>query len=394
MLAAVALAVSVGFGIVAPAIPIFARQFGVGETAAGAVISAFALMRFVSALAGGKMVDVFGERVILTTGILIVAVSTGLAGLAESYEWLLVMRAAGGVGSAMFTVSALALLYRVVESHRRGSATSLFRGGFLIGGLLGPLLGGVFTGIDVRLPFFIYAGSLIVAGLIGAVFLANARLRDESPGHSGTDEPPTPLREAVSQSAYRTALAVNFGIGWALFGVRISLIPLFVTVAMGEDVFWVGVGFLASSLAQAALLLPAGRYVDEVGRRPAMVLGGLVAGGGLLLIAASTLLWVYLIAMLLFGAGSALMASAPGAVVGDVMRGRGGKVVAVFQMSSDLGAIIGPIAAGWLAAHVSYSAAFMVSAGVLFFGVLMSWRMPETRRPASQQPADNPEPTD
>lgn len=391
VLAAVALAVAVGFGVVAPAIPIFAREFGVGETAAGAVISAFALMRFVSALAGGKMVDAFGERVILTTGILIVAVSTGLAGLAQSYEWLLVMRAVGGIGSAMFTVSALALLFRVVESNRRGSATSLFRGGFLIGGMLGPLLGGVFTGINVRLPFFIYAGSLLVAGLIGAVFLANARLRDDSPGQNqDEDAEPTTLREAMSNAAYRTALVVNFGIGWGLFGVRMSLIPLFVTVAMEEDVIWVGVGFLASSLAQAALLLPAGRYVDEKGRRPAMVLGGLVAGAGLLLIAASTLLWVYLVAMLLFGAGSALMGSAPGAVVGDVMTGRGGKVVAVFQMSSDLGAIIGPIAAGWLAATVSYSAAFAVTAAVLFFGVLMSWRMPETREPAKQSEPAKP----
>ncbi|MGH3434459.1 MAG: MFS transporter, partial [Thermocrispum sp.] len=378
--AAVALAVAVGFGVVAPAIPIFAREFGVGETAAGAVISAFALMRFVSALAGGRLVDAFGERVILTTGILIVAVSTGLAGLAQSYEWLLVMRAAGGIGSAMFTVSALALLYRVVESNRRGSATSLFRGGFLIGGLLGPLLGGVFTGISVRLPFYIYAGSLLVAGAIGGYFLAKARLRAESPGsQQQEDVGSTSLREAFAHRAYRTALVVNFGVGWGLFGVRMSLIPLFVTGVMDVDVFWVGAGFMASSLAQAALLMPAGRFVDEVGRRPAMVIGGVVAGVALVLIAATTVLWVYLLAMLLFGAGSAWMGSAPGAVVGDVMHGRGGRVVAVFQMSSDLGAIVGPIAAGWLASTVSYSAAFAVTAGVLFVGAAMSWRMPETR---------------
>ncbi|MDQ4085463.1 MAG: MFS transporter, partial [Actinomycetota bacterium] len=85
VLAAVAFAVAVGYGIVAPAIPVFASSFGVGETAAGAVISAFAFMRFVSALAGGRMVERFGERVILSSGILIVAVSTGLSGFAQSY---------------------------------------------------------------------------------------------------------------------------------------------------------------------------------------------------------------------------------------------------------------------------------------------------------------------
>ena len=47
VLTAVAFAVAVGFGVVAPAIPVYAREFGVGRTAAGAVISAFAFMRLV-----------------------------------------------------------------------------------------------------------------------------------------------------------------------------------------------------------------------------------------------------------------------------------------------------------------------------------------------------------
>jgi MFS family permease len=165
-----------------------------------------------------------------------------------------------------------------------------------------------------------------------------------------------------------------------------SLVPLFVTEAMGVGVVWVGVGFLCSSLAQAALLIPAGRYVDQAGRRPAMVLGGTVAGVAMLLVAVTTSLWLYLVAMLMFGAGSSVMGSAPGAVVGDVMRGRGGKVVAVFQMSSDLGAIVGPLAAGLLADTLSFGAAFALTAAVLFAGVAMSVRMPETRQLAPVPP--------
>jgi len=109
VLAAVAFSVAVGFGVVAPAIPLFARQFGVGRTAAGAVISIFAAMRLISALASGRLVDRYGERVVLGTGIGIVAISSALAGLAQSYPQLLLLRGAGGVGSAMFTVSALSL---------------------------------------------------------------------------------------------------------------------------------------------------------------------------------------------------------------------------------------------------------------------------------------------
>jgi len=431
VLAAVAFAVAIGYGIVAPAIPVFARQFGVGETAAGLVISAFAAMRFVSALGGGLLVERFGERAILTGGILIVAASTGLAGLAQSYTQLLVLRGVGGIGSAMFTVSAIALLFRVVGGTSRGRASGLFQGGFLIGGLVGPALGGVLTELSLRLPFFVYSVTLLVAGGIAAVFLAQARLRprgdgpdaggataeaaaagpsdagpsaaDSSDGASsatqtvgGEPDRPKPLGvgQALRNPAYRAALVANLGTGWGLFGVRTSLIPLFVTEGLDESVVWVGVGFACSSLTHASLLLPAGRYVDRVGRRPGMIRGGLVAGASMVLLAFTSALPLYLLAMLMFGVGSAFLGTAPAAVVGDVMRGRGGRVVAVFQMASDLGAILGPLVAGLLVQSLAYPWAWSVTAGVLLAGVVMALRMPETlvldepaaRAPASETP--------
>lgn len=384
-----AVAVAVGFGVVAPAIPEFARSFGVGKTAAGAVISAFALMRFVSALAGGRLVDVFGERVILATGIGIVAVSTGLAGLSQSYEQLLLLRGLGGIGSAMFTVAASALLFRVVSASSRGRATGLFQSGFLIGGLLGPLMGGFLTDYSLRLPFFVYAVSLIAAGGIGAVFLRSARSRPstasgsqqrlgEEPAESKDPVVSTSLAEAWSHGGYRAAVIVNFAIGWSFFGIRVSLVPLFVTEALHESPVWTGVGFLYSSIAQVALLTVAGRVVDRRGRRPAMIAGSLTAAVSLALLAATTSLPLYVVAMTAMGAGGAFVGTAPGAVVGDVMRGRGGKVVAVFQMASDAGAIIGPLAAGWLADAASFQTAFAVCAAVMLLASISAVRMEET----------------
>jgi len=127
VLAAVAFSVAVGFGIVAPAIPVFARDFDVGRAAVGLVLSAFALMRLASALGVGRLIDAIGERVVLATGIAIVAVSSALAGLAHSYLQLLVLRGAGGIGSAMFSVSAMGLLLRTVDAHHRARAVGLFR---------------------------------------------------------------------------------------------------------------------------------------------------------------------------------------------------------------------------------------------------------------------------
>jgi MFS family permease len=92
-------------------------------------------------------------------------------------------------------------------------------------------------------------------------------------------------------------------------------------------------------------------------------------------------------AMVLFGAGFALLSPASAAVVGDVAGGRGGTVVAGYQMAADIGAVIGPLAAGWLADNVSYGAAWGVSGGVLALGLVMAAVMPETRKPPSPEPA-------
>ncbi len=87
----IAFCVAVGFGVLVPVLPVFARTFGVGNAAVGAVISMFALMRLVSSPICGRLIAWAGERTILATGIFIVAVSSGLAGIAQSYAQLLVL---------------------------------------------------------------------------------------------------------------------------------------------------------------------------------------------------------------------------------------------------------------------------------------------------------------
>src|SRR5690242_5949823 len=233
VLTAVAFAVAVGFGVVAPAIPVFARDFGVGRTAAGAVISAFAFMRLVSALASGRLVNRVGERVVLATGIGIVAVSSALAGLSQSYTQLLLLRGIGGVGSAMFTVSAISLLLRVVDADQRGRATGMWQSGFLVGAIAGPAIGGPLTDISLRAPFFVYAVTLAAAGSIGLLFLTKASLHDVDTSSAAAPVAAVTLPQALRVSGYRAALTSNLGNGWALFGVRSSLIPLFVTEGIG-----------------------------------------------------------------------------------------------------------------------------------------------------------------
>src|SRR4051812_34553097 len=220
VLAGVAFAVAIGFGVVAPVIPVFAQTFGVDRAAAAAVVSVFAAMRLVSALGAGRGVDRFGERRILALGIAVVAVSSALAGAAGSYEQLLILRGAGGIGSAMFTVSAYSLLLRSAPDAQRGQATGLFTGGFLVGGITGPALGGLISEISLRAPFFIYAGTLAVAGSIGLFLLP----RPEKSASAGGGDSSASLSSAFRSAAYRAALAAQFADSWSVLGVRAALV--------------------------------------------------------------------------------------------------------------------------------------------------------------------------
>jgi MFS family permease len=378
VLALVAFCVALGFGIVVPAVPLFAASLGVGATAAGAVVSAFALMRLLSGLAAGRLVDRVGERAALQAGLAVVAVSSALAGLAQDFPQLLVLRGLGGVGSAVFTIASTSLLLRVASAAQRGRTQSVYRGGFLLGGIVGPAFGGAVVSVSLRAPFFLYAGTLVLAAVAAATLLPRAP--DRAPrtqvapgvGEDGAaprgvvPEPPhTPLRTALTSPTYQAALAGNFAVGFSVLGVRSTVVPLLVVGGLHLDPAWIGASFTLAAVVQGVLLLPAGRFVDEVGRVPALVLGGLSAAASLVGLAAATGAVTLLLATAVFAAGAALLGVAPPAMVGDAVQGRGGTAVAVWQMSSDLGSVVGPLLAGVLIDRGSYATALLVSAAVV-----------------------------
>ncbi len=381
VLTAVAFSVALGFGIVAPAIPLFAKGFGVSNFAAGAVISVFALVRFASAPVAGRLVNRLGERVVLASGIGVVGVSSLLAGLSDSYPQLLVLRGIGGFGSALFTVSSFALLMRVAAPDQRGRSAGTYQTGFLLGAIAGPAFGGPLTAWSLRAPFFVYAATLLVAGAVAMVFLARTALREHEVAAGTADVAPTPLGTALRSSAYRAAVANNFALGWAIFGVRSSLIPLFVVEGLRLGPSWTGAGLVLSAVVQALVLIPAGRLVDTRGRRPFLQSGAAVsmAAGVVMALAGSAPL--FMVGMALYGTGSALLGVSAAAVVGDVIGGRGSTPVAAFQMASDAGAFLGPLVAGLLADAASFEVAFLATAAVSGLAFATTLVMTETQRP-------------
>jgi MFS family permease len=288
-------------------------------------------MRIVGALPAGRLVDRFGEPVVMATGITIVAGSSILAGFSGSFTELIILRGAGGLGSAMFGVSAQTLLLVSVPSEQRGRASGLYAGGFLVGGISGPAVGGLIAAWSMRAPFIIYGCLLVVPAAI-----AIAVLRDGSRRPTGEAPPPAArgfaeIARALRDRAYRAAAGANLADGFAAFGVRAAIVPLFVRDVLQRSAVWTGIGFGVVAVLNAATLLP----------------------------------------------------------VGDILGGQGGTVVAAYQMAGDIGSVTGPVSAGYLVDVASYGAAFGLAAGVLGLAAVLGLFAPETRwrsQPAAPPP--------
>lgn len=378
ILVAASFFVAVGFGIVLPAIPVFARTFGVSNAAIGLIVSMFAITRFASGLISGKLVDLFGERVVFSSGVFMVAIFVFLAGLSTSYEQLLFFRAAGGLGSSMFSVAAGSVIMRSVDDEHRGRAQSVYNGAFLLGGVSGPAIGGLLSLISLRAPFFAYSAMLLVSGTVAHLFLKGDKIGKKEGDLDASEH--TTVREALAMKPYRIALVLGFIVNWVLFGLRASITPIFVTEELHSTTAVVGYGFTLGAIFQGALLMRAGRLSDSKGRRIASVIGSSVALVGVIVLTLAIHPWMYLLSMAIIGIGGAYLSTTPASIVGDIIRGRGGQVIAIFQMAGDAGMIVGPIIIGALSDMYSYRVAFAVSAVAFSIGVFLTTRIPETRQ--------------
>ncbi|MFK0071842.1 MFS transporter [Arthrobacter woluwensis] len=380
--------VALGYGVVAPVIPQFALEFGVSNFAASAIVSAFALMRVVSAPVAGRVIDRFGERRTYITGILIVALSTGASALAVDYAQFLVLRGAGGIGSALFTIAATALLIKVSPPDARARVASLNAAGFLLGGLLGPVFGGIVTAFGLRAPFVFYFFTLLAAATVVAIALRGSSHAGRSVPRPGT-EAPVAFRTALVIPQYRALLLSVFAFGWTSFGVRVSVIPIFVVVGLHGDPATAAWVLAAYAAGNAALIFPAGRWGDTMGRKPLLVSGLLLMTAVYLLVPAVPILWATLALMVIAGMGSALVNPAQQAVLADVLaQRRGGNVVAGYSMASDLGGVLGPLIAGALLDAAGFGWAFSVTAALLAAATLTWALVPDSRKLQSADPVD------
>ena len=375
--------IAIGFSLVVPVLPQYAKGFGVSATLVTVVVSAFAAVRLLWAPAAGRLLERVGERRTYSVGLLIVALSSIAMAFAANYVQLLLFRGAGGIGSAMFTIAAASMMAKYSPPEIRGKISAIWSGAFLIGNVTGPFFGGILGQWGMTVPFISYGVVLILAAIIVSIVVRrSARTRS---GESEIPKPALTLRAVWPSRSYRASLAFALANGWSSMGIRIAVVPLFIGATISAEPFDAGLVVAVGAIGNMLALQWSGRASDRRGRRPLIIAGLIVSAIGVAsLVWAAGSIELVLLGMFVSGLGSGLSMPVSQAAMSDIV-GRnhtGGRPLAVFQMTQDLGMILGPMIAGALIDLAGFQWSFVVASLVLFVPVFAWLSAPDTiRRP-------------
>ncbi|MGZ4120262.1 MAG: MFS transporter, partial [Actinomycetota bacterium] len=275
--------IMLGFGLIVPALPQFAKKLGVGDAGVSVILFGFALTRLAGDFFAGSLIDRFGERLITVTGAGIVGVSSLAAGASQTYWQLVVLRGMGGVGSALFLAGLTAYLVGTVLPEERGRAMSLFQGSVGIGFLLGPVFGGlIIAAASVNTPFYIYGAvclafvPLCMRAMRRVAHVVHASDIIGRPSWSG-------LRPLLANSAYRAALGAS-AVSFIVTAAPQTILPRYWTDTLHLSSASSGIPFFVEAAAGMLVIWHAGALSDRRGRKfvlaPALALG-VVASIGL-----------------------------------------------------------------------------------------------------------------
>jgi DHA1 family multidrug resistance protein-like MFS transporter len=350
-LSVVTFLVMLGLSIVAPILPTYAESFNVNYVQVGLVISSFAITRMLLDIPAGFILKKYDKRVIMISGLLLIVVSSVIAGLAPDYNYLLLGRTIEGAGSALYVTAATVFLAQISGTEKRGRSMSIYSGVLLLGAIFGPSFGGFVAALyGIRAPFFAYA---IVSGLGVIPTLVLPKIANSfSEGAASPHKSGSALHDiwsVLSFPSFLLSTVATFTLFFMRTGVTSMLVPLFAANNLGLDSGLIGLVLTVAGITTAATMVPMGSFSDRIGRRNPLILCLLLSAAVTVLIPLSTGLSGLAVTMAAYGAVLGL--SGPiAAYVTDVSPQDKLEVsMGLYRMISDLGFIAGPLLLGYLA---------------------------------------------
>ena len=140
------------------------------------VVNAYSLTFGVLMLAGGKLADIFGRKRIFMIGLVIFALSSIVAGLAQDVGLIIACRALQGVGGALVLPASLSIITVGFAPSQRAIAVGIWSALVGLGVAIGPLVGGMLSEwINWRWVFFVVVPFSVAAFVFSAMWIKESR---------------------------------------------------------------------------------------------------------------------------------------------------------------------------------------------------------------------------
>jgi MFS family permease len=287
-----------------PLLPFIRDEFNLSYTQSAFVTSSFSLANAFSQILGGWLADRVGPRILITLGILGVAVAGLLVGISRNYILMLVFLMLMGLVAGGYHPAATPLIASSVEPNQRGRALGIH----LIGGnasfFLAPLIAGAIAAAwGWHASFIGLAIPTMMFGVIFVLFLSRRSVMSQNRAERGY------LEEAPLAPGYKrriaAMLAINVLAGGAAWSIM-SFLPLYAVDQFGVSE-QVAASLLSIIWSTGLWAGPVGGYIsDRVGRAPVIVISFLVRGGLVFLL--SYVSWgpQYIILLLFLGISNTL----------------------------------------------------------------------------------------
>jgi MFS family permease len=363
----------VGFGIVMPILPFWAREYGASATTLGWLAATYAAAQFVFAPLWGGLSDRVGRRPVLLGTIAGTTLSLGLLAVASSIPMLFAARLLAGIFAANFSVAS-AYVGDITPPAQRTGRMALLGACFAVGFTLGPALAAPLSLIGVHAPIVV-AAALSAANLV----FAWARLAEPERLDRGADgtAPPEAARgprfAALADPRVRAIALANLAFSLAVTQLE-SMFQFFMADRFGWDAFRVSIVLVAMALLMGGVQGAMRGLVPRFGEAR-LVVGGAVAmtvAFALVPEMPSVALLALPLALSAIGRGVA-QPSMMGLVSRAGSADRRGAVMGTFASMASLARVFGPVAAGWLYdRNVAYP--FWLAALFVSLVLVVPWR--------------------
>src|SRR5882724_6002430 len=195
-----------GFGILIPLVPYMGVRFHAPPEWITPIMGTYSLCQLAAAPFWGRLSDRYGRRPILMTSLAGACVSYLILGFASSIGWLLLSRMVGGFMAGNIS-AAFAYASDVSEPQKRAASLGLIGAAIGIGFTVGPAIGGVLAGNDLRTASFLLPAAVSAGLSVLAILLVAFMLPESNPPELRSRRRPGPrvgpLRLLLERPALR-----------------------------------------------------------------------------------------------------------------------------------------------------------------------------------------------